>query len=97
MRQELQSKPLVARSNREENRQANRRKDESNNRFAKPILPLFVAAGLLLLPDFGEEASQVGLKRLFGRRLSIRSEPVFEVLDSNLVLDLRLPDGNCNC
>jgi hypothetical protein len=41
-----------------------------------------------------QETSQVALKRLFSRRLAIRSEPIFEVPD--LVLDLGLFDGNCN-
>ena len=33
---------------------------------------------------------------MFNRRLSIRSEPVFEVPDPNLVLDLGLFDGDRN-
>src|SRR6266446_7911692 len=37
-----------------------------------------------------EESSQVALKRLFSRRLSTRSEPVFEVSDSNPMLNLGL-------
>src|SRR5208337_4063245 len=43
-----------------------------------------------------EEISQVGFKRLFGRGLSIRREPVFEISDSNRVLDHRLLDGDRN-
>jgi hypothetical protein len=43
-----------------------------------------------------EESSQVGLKRLFSRRLSIRSEPRFEVLDPDPVLDLGFADGDRN-
>ena len=42
------------------------------------------------------ESSQVALKRLFSRRLSVRSEPAFEVPDPNLVLDLGLLDGDRN-
>ena len=43
-----------------------------------------------------EETSQVSLKRLFGRGLSIRSEPGFEVLDPDSVLNLWLLHGDCN-
>ena len=50
----------------------------------------------LLLHSGVEEGSQVGLKRLFSRRLSVRGEPIFEVPDPNPVLDLGLLDGNCN-
>lgn len=39
-----------------------------------------------------QESSQVALERLFSRRLSVRSEPAFEVPDPHLVLDLRLLD-----
>jgi hypothetical protein len=41
-----------------------------------------------------QESSQVALKRLLSRRLSARSEPVFEVPDPDLVFDLRLFDGD---
>lgn len=43
-----------------------------------------------------EQISQIALKRLLSGRLSIRSEPVFEVTDPNLVLDRGLFDGNRN-
>jgi hypothetical protein len=40
------------------------------------------------------ESSQVALERLFSRRLSIRSEPVFEIPDPDPMLDLGLFDGD---
>src|SRR6266851_4915893 len=43
-----------------------------------------------LLSSGIEESSQVALKRLFSRRPSTRSEPVFEVSDSNPMLNLGL-------
>jgi hypothetical protein len=48
----------------------------------------------LLLHSSVEEGSQVGLKRLFSRRLSARREPVFEIPDPDLVLDLGLFDSD---
>ena len=64
----------------------------SNHRPPRKFSPSSLAFRLNSI----EERSQVGLKRLFSGRLSIRREPVFEVLDSDLVLDLRLSDRDCN-
>jgi len=55
-----------------------------------PRRPRFV------LRSTSEESPQIALKRLFSRRLCVRSEPVFEVPDPNLVLDLGLLDGDRN-
>jgi len=48
------------------------------------------------LPPAFEETSQIALQRLLGRELSIRSEPGFEVLDPDSVLNLWLLHGDCN-
>jgi hypothetical protein len=52
------------------------------------------ASGWFFFYSSIQEIPQVALKRLFGRRLSVRGEPAFEVPDPDLVLDFRLFDGN---
>jgi hypothetical protein len=61
-----------------------------------PILENSPPSRRFLFHSSNQESSQVALKGLFSRRLSVRGEPAFEVPDPNLVLDRGLFDGNFN-